>query len=171
MSKIKNVQKRGRFLVTEKPVESHKEPTIILNKTALAEISSVQQIKQLPVFNVPVETYVGETDTHHAVILRTLPGTQVNARLEGRVLVIKGTLPALSIPGDVRLLEKENTTFEKRLKFSNDAQINPNECTMGSPAGDGAIIIKIGKFQSRNIGSVTVGSSTESSTQHVKSKN
>jgi hypothetical protein len=148
----------GRFLVYDKPTSDENESTA-------KEVQSIVQIEQVPVSNVPVETYVGETDTHHAIILRTLPGTEVDVHLEGRVLVIKGTLPSLAIPKDVRLLANAINTFEKRLTFSNEAQINPNECTMGEPSDAGAIIIKIGKFQSRKIGSITVGSSKTPATQ------
>lgn len=103
-------------------------------------------VQQTPISNVPIESYVGETDKEYVIFFRAIQGTRVNLKLEGKTLIIVGLLPSIptvNIKG-LSLLEKPNVKFEQKIIFPTEIDLNApskeilrESCTM---------IIKIKKF-------------------------
>lgn len=105
-------------------------------------------IQQTPISNVPIESYVGETDKEYVIFFRAIQGTRVSLKLEeGKTLIILGLLPQMPIiPSfkNLTLLEKQNVKFEQKIVFPTEIDMNDpvkeiyrESCTM---------IIKIKKF-------------------------
>ena len=76
---------------------------------------------------MPIETHLGETEKEYVIFIRALPGCVVRAALEGRTLVVSGTVPALpaALTRGITLLERPPSKFEKRIRFA--AEIDPRE--------------------------------------------
>lgn len=117
---------------------------IPLQPTALGVLADMHQ---RPLHNIPLDTYVGETDREFLIFIRTIPGTTVKCRLEGKTLVIAGTLPSLPpIPGikSVALFEKPQTDFVRRIKFREE--IDPSEPSRDMLREHNTMVIHIKKF-------------------------
>eukprot|EP01125_Pyxidicula_operculata_P012573 TRINITY_DN4132_c0_g1_i2.p1 TRINITY_DN4132_c0_g1~~TRINITY_DN4132_c0_g1_i2.p1 ORF type:complete len:806 (-),score=155.83 TRINITY_DN4132_c0_g1_i2:260-2677(-) len=109
-------------------------------------------------FNVPIETYLGESPDEFVVFLRTLPSTTVHLRLESRALVITGAFPPLLTPGieqdpDFTLLHDVNHNFEKRIRFS--ADIDPSAADKLLDKAASMMTIRVKKFKPRDFGNET----------------
>lgn len=105
-------------------------------------------IQQTPISNVPIESYVGETDKEYVIFFRAIQGTRVSLKLEeGKTLIILGLLPTMPIiPSfkNLTMLEKQNVKFEQKIIF-------PTEIDMNDPVKEiiresSTMIIKIKKF-------------------------
>jgi hypothetical protein len=106
-----------------------------------------RQVQQTPVFNVPVESYLAENDREYIVFVRSIPGTVIKARLEGRTLILAGALPPLVAPGSIKtltMLDKINTGFERRIRFAGD--IDPNEPIREYIKEHHTLVFRIRKF-------------------------
>jgi serine/threonine protein kinase len=118
--------------------------SIPVQQTAVGVISDMHQ---RPLHNIPLDTYVGETEREFLIFIRTIPGTTVRCRLEGKTLVIAGTLPSLPpIPGikSVALFEKPHSDFVRKIKFLQE--IDPSEPSRDMLREHNTMVIHIKKF-------------------------
>lgn len=130
--------------VAQAPLAYDSADALPLQATAMAVISDAHQ---RPLHNIPLETYIGETEKEFLIFIRTIPGTTVKCRLEGKTLVIAGTLPSLPpIPGvkSVALFEKPHSEFVRRIKFLQE--IDPSEPSRDMLREHNTMVIHIKKF-------------------------
>jgi serine/threonine protein kinase len=99
---------------------------------------------------VPIETYLGETDTHYVILLRALPSTTLSLQLETQKLKIAGTIPSLPVDSNITLLTNFNEHFEKIIEFP--TPIDATKFDKEIYKNSFMIILKIRKFVPVDLG-------------------
>jgi len=130
------------------PSESHPSYSYSAGSPVHPHIST----PSMEYFNIPVETYLGESEEEYVVFLRTIPSTIVTLRLEARALMISGSFPPLENLAERNcvLLHDLSTNFEKRIPFP--VAIDPEGCTKKLNKKTATMVIHVKKFRQRHLG-------------------
>lgn len=100
--------------------------------------------------NIPVETYLGETQTAYIVFVRVIPGTSIQLFLESRSLLIRGILPPLPLPEDGVEMDPMLSHFERRIQFP--SAITSSPCTKVMNHATSTLTVQIPKFKPLDMG-------------------
>eukprot|EP01129_Flabellula_baltica_P016732 TRINITY_DN9062_c0_g1_i1.p1 TRINITY_DN9062_c0_g1~~TRINITY_DN9062_c0_g1_i1.p1 ORF type:complete len:635 (-),score=144.20 TRINITY_DN9062_c0_g1_i1:548-2452(-) len=109
----------------------------------------------VPVSNIPIETYCGETEDSYILYFRSIPGTTLHITVENsKTFVIRGKFPPFEIEEDVELLSPVKTKFKKVVNFAVD--INPYEIEYERNPNASTVVIKVKKFAPRIIENILI---------------
>lgn len=105
--------------------------------------------------DVPIETYLGETDSEFVVLVRAIPGTQVHLELQARSMLIRATLPPLSLayPSAIAIRSPVQLECEKRVQFP--SYVNANSYSKSYDKSASLLTVRIRKFVNINLGTET----------------
>eukprot|EP01124_Arcella_intermedia_P008011 TRINITY_DN14984_c0_g2_i1.p1 TRINITY_DN14984_c0_g2~~TRINITY_DN14984_c0_g2_i1.p1 ORF type:complete len:202 (+),score=56.74 TRINITY_DN14984_c0_g2_i1:1-606(+) len=101
-------------------------------------------------YNVPLETFLGESDNEFVVFLRTIPSSEISLTLEARALHISVSFPSLnSYFPEFHMMEELHKDFKKKILFPTlvvpefNHKLDPTKTTM---------VIRIKKYKARSLG-------------------
>jgi len=139
---VKFKKKKSRFTLTNL---NEQEPALILDTPRNRESSDSE------LFNLPLEIYLGETNSDYVVYLRTIPSTKLQLFIvTTKILRIECIFPPLITDEGVTLKEGIISVFKKHITFP--AEIDPNSVNQVLSKETSTMVIKIKKFSHKVIG-------------------
>jgi len=120
------------------------EPPIELDVPDI-NLDSTEEPSVLPkLFNVPIQSYVGEKDNEYYVYIRTIPSTKIQLTVTSRSLIIEGTFPQLPLDNEVKLTQPIISSFSKVIEFDEDIDYNSLNQNLNKETS--TMVIRIKKF-------------------------